>query len=125
MKLTRKGYTYNARKRSFSSVLLIAVRVVSGQMRLFLRCRQFCQHTEVLECCRVTGDLCAARDFLQKAPLDFPASRFWKRLGKADFIRFCNCANTCADVIAQFFFQITSGANSCFQRYKSDNSLTL
>ena len=36
-----------------------------GQMRLFFRCRQFCQHTEVLECCRVTSDLRAAGDFEQ------------------------------------------------------------
>src|SRR6266567_9312101 len=28
-------------------------------------------------------------------------------------------------MIAQFFFQITRGANSCFQRHKSDNSLPL
>src|SRR5215831_15264776 len=96
-----------------------------GPMRLFLKCCKLCQHAEVLQRSRITSDLCAASDFLQKAPHDFAAARFWKRFGKTYFIRLRDAADVRADVIAQFFFQVTRGANSCFQRYKSDNSLPL
>ena len=76
-----------------------------GQMRLFLRCCQLCQHAEVLQRRRVPGDLCAAGNFLEEPSHDFAAARFWKRFGKTHFIGFRNCANVLADMIAQFILQ--------------------
>ena len=76
-----------------------------GQMCLFLRCCQFCQHAEVLQRRCVPGDLCAAGNFFEEPSHDFAAARFWKRFGKTHFIGFCNGANVLADVIAQFLLQ--------------------
>src|SRR5205809_77176 len=126
MKLTRRGYTIARFEKEIS--VPFGSSIVSGAwgpVKLFLRCRQFCEHVEVLQRSRVAGDLCAGRDFLEKPPHDFAAARLWKRFGKTYFIRLRDAADVSADMVAQFFFQVTRGANSCFQRYKSDNSLTL
>jgi hypothetical protein len=70
----------------------------------FLRLAQSCQHAEVLQRGRITGDSCAACDFFQKPSHDLTAARFRQRFSKANFVWLRDCADVRADVIAQFRF---------------------
>ena len=91
---------------------------------LFLRLCELCQHTEVLQCRRVASYFCAARNFLEEPSHDFAAAGFWKRFGETHFIRFCDCANVLADVIAQFLLQPAADLNPALHCHKSDDALT-
>jgi hypothetical protein len=111
--------------------IIAAIRISAarrgGPRRIdsLFRFAQFCQHAEIFQRGRVAGDLRAACNLFEQASHDLAAARFWQRFGKANFVRLGDCADVRADVIAQFCFQFTSGIDTCFQRHKCDDALTL
>src|SRR4029077_8524833 len=124
-KLTRKRYTNPEWEKDFSVSFGSWCKRGFGKMCLFLRRCQLCQHAEVLQRCRVSGDRCAAGNFFEESSHDFAAARLWKRFGKTDFIGFCNGANVLADMIAQFLLQPAADLNSALHCHKRDHALTL
>src|SRR5262245_62591632 len=90
----------------------------------FFRFSQFCQDTEIFECCRVTRDLRAASDFFQQPAHDFATARLGQRFSKANFIWFCDCPDVHANMLTQFRFQSAGDVYARFQCHKCDDALS-